>query len=285
MRSRRVTQPVSSEIGLVAIDVDGTLLRSDKSLTRVSAEAIAEATEAGVHVVIASARPPRSVREIYHALGLDTLAIHYNGALIHDLPRGKHVYHQPIDVGLAKRIVKVARRVDRNVSVSAEILDKWYTDFVDPELPTETSKIFRPDMVGPLESFMYVPVTKLMLLAPPQRLQKVTDMIRRRFAGQVTVIVSDPHMIQIVHPEVDKAHALQRIAQQYGVMQCNVMAIGDAPNDVGMLRWAGLGVAMENAWPIVHTAADVIVPSNDDNGVAYAIRKYVLKPRRKAAAK
>lgn len=271
-----VAAPSAGPFKLVAIDLDGTLLRSDKKLTKRSVEAVAEATRRGVHVVLASARPPRSVREIYQRLGLTTFQVNYNGALVHDMPRKKHVFHQPLTPKLATRIVKFARKLDPDVVVSAEILDKWYTDRVDETLITETSRFHHPDFMGPLESFLHVPVTKLMLLAPPERLKPVREAIARKFGREVAILISDKHLIQIVHVEVDKAAALQRVAQNYGIERENVMAIGDAPNDLGMLRWAGLGVAMANGWPQARAAADVIVPSNDEDGVAIALERYVL---------
>jgi Cof subfamily protein (haloacid dehalogenase superfamily) len=266
----------SAPIRLVAIDLDGTLLRSNKRLSTANARAIAEVTNRGVHVVLASARPPRSVREVYHRLALDTLQVNYNGALVHDMPRGKHVFHQPMSIALAKRIVKFARKMDPNVVISVEVLDKWYTDHVDDTLPTETSRRFEPDFVGPLNAFLTVPVTKLMLLAPPDKLQPIHEAVRKKFAKDVAILISDAYLIQLVHKQVDKASALKLVAERYNVPQQQVMAIGDAPNDLGMIRWAGLGVAMESGWDRLKQAAKIIAPCNDDDGVACVLKKYIL---------
>lgn len=262
---------------MVAIDLDGTLLRTDKRLGAHSVEAIAEATRRGVHVVLASARPPRSVSEVYRRLGLNSVQINYNGALIHDLPRHRHLYHCPLPPRLALRIVRSARRADPQVVVSAEILDRWYTDRVDPTLATQTSLQQAPDHLGPVEGFLNVPVTKLMLLGPPERLGYVHGTVRRRFGRKVGLLVSDRHLLQIVNRQVDKAAAVARVARDYGIPRTQVMAVGDAPNDVGMLRWAGLGVAMSNGWALAREAADCIVPSNDEDGVAHAIERYILQ--------
>lgn len=263
-------------IQMIALDLDGTLLRSDKSLSRRSRSAIAEAMKRGVRVVLASARPPRSVRDIYHQLGLDTLQINYNGALIHDQPKRQHLYHRPLPASLARQIAVRARELDPAVSISVELLDRWYTDHVDDNLPTETGKAFRPDFLGPLEVCLKRPVTKLMLLAPPQRLAPVRAAISVEFHGRIATTMSDDHLLQIIHPAVDKARALAKVARCYGVAPERVMAVGDAANDLGMLQWAGIGVAMGNAWPAVRRAADVTVPHNDADGVAFAIDHYVL---------
>lgn len=263
-------------IALIAIDLDGTLLTSDKRLSKRAVEAITRCAAQGVRVVIASARPPRSVREVYGILGLDTFQINYNGALIHDPPRNAHVFHQPIEAALAQRIVRAARGVDPDVAVSVEILDRWCTDRIDPAFETETSKAFKPDFIGDAEAFLCEPITKIMLLAPPERLVPIRRDIAAKFGSEVTLLVSDDFLLQIVHREVDKAVALDWVAKSYGIDPANIMAIGDAPNDVGMLRYAGLGVAVDNAWEAARAAADAIVPANDADGVTHALHHFVL---------
>lgn len=269
---------LNARFRMIALDVDGTLLRSDKRLSPRVTQAVVRAADAGVAVVLASARPPRSLRDIHRFLKLETLQINYNGALVHDPISRKHVHHKPLPPELASRVVKYARRVDADVVVSLEILDKWYTDHVDETLPTETSKAFTPDFIGPLESFLHVPVTKIMLLAKPHRLTRIRDAITKKFGDEVGLAVSDPHLLQIIHPEADKARALAIVAGRYGIHPSEVMAIGDAPNDLSMLHWAGLGVAVGNAWDSVRAAADIVVPPNDDDGVAHAIEHFVLTP-------
>jgi len=272
----QAVKPRASRIDLVAIDIDGTLLRSDKKLSHKVADSVREAAIKGVHVILATARPPRSVRAIYRHLGLFTPQINYNGALIHDERRARVIHHLPVPAKLGARVVEFARKVDPLVVVSIEILDKWYTDHADSELTTETGKHFNPDFVGPLESFLHKPATKIMFLAPPNRMGRIHQAIRSKFGKKVSVIVCDSNLIQIIHLHADKQCALERVAAELGVPRERVMAIGDAPNDERMIRWAGIGVAMQNAWPQVHAAADHIVPGNDDGGVAVALRKFVL---------
>lgn len=263
-------------IRMVAIDIDGTLMRSDKQVTRRSARAIAEAARRGVSIVLASARPPRSVRELHRELGLTTPSVHYNGALVFDAATQTHLFHRPLARRTARRAVRLARRVDRSVVVSIERLDRWLTDRVDPTLLVETARNSEPDFLGSMRDCLREDVTKLMLLAPPERLAPVRDHLHARLGGELAVHVSDRHVIQLVHREVDKAAAVRWIADRHGIASEEVMAIGDAPNDAGMLRWAGLGVAMENAWPQALAAADALAPSNDAEGVTAALERFVL---------
>ena len=236
-----------------------------------------DATAQGTHVVLATARPPRSVRDIYKHLRLNTPTIHYNGALVHHMPQKKHLFHKPIPAKLTKKIIKFARRVDPDVVVSVEILDKWYTDHHNRELLTATAHKYPPDFVGPFVAFMHQPVTKLMLLAPAEKMKRIAHSVLSKYGEQVTIAVSDKHLIQIIHPEVDKGSALASVAKSLGIARQRVMAVGDAPNDIGMIKWSGLGVAMENAWPRVLEVCDAVTESNDNDGLAKAIEKYVLR--------
>lgn len=264
------------DIGMVAIDLDGTLLRSDKRLSKRVVRAIQRASDRGIRVVLASARPPRGVREIYQLLELSTLQINYNGALIVDWHQARYVQHLSLCNRLALRVVEEARRIDPEVCVSVEVLDRWLTDRADPSLLVETARLSEPDFVGPIDQCLAQPVTKLMLLAPPERMGPIRQMVQQRFGSEVAIFVSDHHLTQICHRDVEKAEAVAWTARHYGVAADRVMAIGDAPNDAAMLRWAGLGVAVGNAWEPTRQAADVVVPSNDEDGVAHAIERYIL---------
>ncbi|WP_432797614.1 Cof-type HAD-IIB family hydrolase [Poriferisphaera sp. WC338] len=263
-------------IRMIAMDLDGTLLRDDKTLSAENIAAVKRAVDAGVVVVIASARPPRAVKAIYEALGLDTIQINYNGAAHYDQVRGRFVKHLPLEAGFVREMVNAARDLDEQVYMSLEVMDKWYTDGVDDSLLTETSKHFKPDLLGELDELFEEPVTKLMLLAPKERLAKVHAMVLERFGERIAIHMSDEHLIQIVDPSVDKEHSVRELAGYYGIDRVEVMAIGDAQNDAGMIAWAGLGVAVGNAWDEAKVAADEVVGSNEENGVAEAIERFVL---------
>ena len=268
----RAGQPIR----LVALDLDETMLRSDRELAPSVVEAVATCRQRGVRIVLASARPPRSTRAIQEQLGLDSLQINYNGALIIDPNQPKPVYHQPMSVRLTHRLIVTARKLDRNCLISIEILDRWYTDHFDPTYSTVSAQHSEPDAIGPLDSFLTEPVTKMMVLGPPPRISTLRGALIHHFGRRLAFQTSDEHLLQIVHRSVDKAAALKRVAKHYKIKQPQVMAVGDAPNDCRMLQWAGLGAAVRNAWPEAIQAADVVVPSNDEDGVAYALNRFVL---------
>jgi Cof subfamily protein (haloacid dehalogenase superfamily) len=261
------------DIRLVAIDLDGTLLDSRKRVSDRTVQALG-CLRPGVRVVIASARPPRSVRHIYQSLALDTWQINYNGALVWDEPGNRVVKHTPMEGALVRRIINEARGHFPNVLVSCEILDRWHTDRFDPSYTTETGKLFAPDVVAPVEEFCDRPITKLMLLGDVPMISRLQSLLSQY--SEISVIRSDPDLLQIMHPTASKAVALRFVAAHHGVPMQNVMAIGDAANDIPMLEAAGVAIAMDNADARVKAVAHWVAPSNDDHGVHATLEKYGL---------
>ena len=270
----------TDDIKLIALDIDGTVLTTNKKLTRRTIEVVKRARSQGVEVILATARPPRSSMPVHKHLGLDTPIICYNGALIYDPHQQRAVHHRPLPATLCNEIVRIARKVDRGVIVNAEIIDRWYSDFGGLNeglgMVTETYTRFEPDFVGPMESFMHKPLTKLMLFGQPEPLTRVRAAVRVKVGDEVNVSVSDANLITMTNRKVNKATALHHYTKLRGWGRHQVMAIGDAPNDRHMLRWAGLGVAMDNAWPQIRDIADASTSCNNTNGVAAAIEKFVL---------
>ncbi|MGA2441348.1 MAG: Cof-type HAD-IIB family hydrolase [Tepidisphaeraceae bacterium] len=262
-------------IRLVAIDLDGTLLNDSKQVSDQTLAALSSTVRRGARVVIASARPPRSVRHVYNQLRLDTWQINYNGALIWDEPAKRVIYHCPMSGDLVRRLIETARSRFPSVLVSCEILDRWYTDRFDQTYTTETGRLFRPDVIAPLDQFCNQPITKLILLGDKRMIDQL-ELLMPTLDDKITVVRTDPELIQIMDRNVSKAAALQIVADYYQIPLENVMALGDAPNDVGMLKLAGIAVAMDNAADIVKSAADWIAPSNNDHGVHAALVKFGL---------
>jgi Cof subfamily protein (haloacid dehalogenase superfamily) len=265
-------------IRLVAIDLDGTLLTDTKQVSERTAYALKCLPSQGVKVVIASARPPRSVRHIYKLLGLDTWQINYNGALIWDEVGQTPIFHRPLAKGLARRIIGDARDLYDECQIACEILDKWYTDRYDPDgvHTTETGRLFKPDVIASLDNFSSGQVTKLMLLGDPWMITALQTAIGQAYQDEISIVRTDDNLVQIMDRRVSKAVALQVVAKHYGVKAENVMAIGDAPNDVGMLQLAGVAVAMDNAHKLVKKVAHWVAPSNNDHGVHAALVRYGL---------
>jgi len=175
-------------------------------------------------------------------------------------------------------VIRLARERHPDTLVSLEVLDHWYTDRFDARYATETSKAFLPDKVASLDVLLDHPPTKLMLLGPAGHIIELEGLLGSHFGGQLATVRTEDYMLQVMHPTAGKSTALALVARHYGVSQGEVMAIGDAPNDLGMIQWAGLGVAVHNAHPLVRQAADYITASNDEDGVAEALEMFVVGP-------
>lgn len=265
------------KIELLAIDLDGTLLNSAKCISGATAMALRRAAdERGVRVVLASARPPRSVMPFHVELDLDTPMINYNGALVYDPSDERVVMHRPLSLRTAREIVRLARARYPQVLVSAEILDRWYTDRLDQDYATETAKQHAPDMIAPIDLWLTEAVTKLLLLGDPRRLSKIAQAIQERFAHQVAMVQTEDFLLQIMHATVSKALALRTVAAELAVPRERVMAIGDNANDVGMLQWAGVGVAVANAAAPALAVANLVTADHDDDGVAKVVHQVIL---------
>ena len=267
-------------IRLIAIDLDGTLLTGDKQISQANLAALSDATRiAGTQVVLASARPPRTTVGFYRQLELDTPMICCNGALVQMPATGQVIIHRPIPARLAIRAVQLGREIYPEITISAEVVDRWYTTRFRAANAGRSGASARPDMVGPVENWLTGPVTKLLLTGSRSRLAEVAPALTDQLAAELTIARTEENLLQVIHKLASKGRCLQSVARQLGIDRREVMAIGDNANDVGMLKWARVGVAMGNASPSALAAADYVTDSNDDDGVAAAVRRAVLDGR------
>ena len=268
-----ISRPLSVDpIELIAIDLDGTLLRHDRTIGRESMTAIDEARQQGKIIILATGRAPRGIRKTYRRLKLDTWQVTHNGALIYDSVHHKAIYHRTIDGTLARKVVSLARQAMPRVWIGVEIIDSIYSDCVKRRSDSSQSTIEQ----APLSHILQSPVTKIFMTGDSSHLANIQMRVQEKLPGHVGFAVSHSRLLQIVSAGVDKAAALAKIAKHYGIDRNRCMAIGDAPNDLGMMKWSGLSIAVQNAWLDVKNAADFVVKSNDDDGVAEAITKYAL---------
>ena len=269
---------MSSRIRLVALDVDGTLLLPDKTISPRVARAIERASKEAI-VLLASARPPRSLLAIHRELGLTTPQVNYNGAFVWDRVAARSLFHSPLSSPLVIELIRAARSLLPDVLVSLEHQDRLLTDRVDPTFMTETARLFPPDEVGPLESFTHLGATKLMLQADVAAVGPLREALAVRFADRVTFIRTDDDLLQLMDRNTSKWRTLAWLAGTLGVAPGEILAVGDNENDVEMIREAGVGVAMGNATLDAIAAADWIAPSNVDDGVAAAIERFIIEGR------
>ncbi len=266
---------------LLAVDIDGTLLNRAGELPDEVAAACRKASDAGCAVVLSTARSPRTAASVYEALSLDTPMINFNGAMIWRPWSGGAAYHAALDPATAREVIEVARAASPDLVLGVDILDRWYADQVDLRFQTESGPLIEPDDVGPIEDFLESgPITRLSIFGLPHFTRALAPLVRDQFWRARRIgLFEEPMLLQVTHPLVDKGIALQRVARALGVEQEAVLAIGDGRNDLGMLEWAGFGVAVANACEEAQRLANVVAPSSDALGVAEVIQQYVLRRR------
>src|SRR6266487_298228 len=256
-------------IRVVASDLDGTLLRSDLTVSERTRAAIHEARRAGVTFVAVTGRPPRSVRSLNERIGLEGIAICANGALVYDLDTDTIQDQTPLAAEVALRIVRGLREAAPGVAFAWEDAEgfscepAWGRDPMTPE---------RTGSGDPLE-LIHVPLLKVLARHPDLDFDELADRARRVAGDEAVVTWSTRQVVEVSAAGVTKAFALVRVCDRLGVVPAEVIAIGDMPNDLTMFAWAGRGVAVANAGPEVLAAADEVTASNEDDGVALVLER------------
>jgi Cof subfamily protein (haloacid dehalogenase superfamily) len=258
---------------LIATDLDGTLLRSDGRTVSVRTRAaLARAREAGITIVLVSARGPAGVAEVAGEANLDGLAICSNGAVVFDLARSEVVRHRPLAAEVAARMIHELRERLPEVCFAAETelrisLEPAFEGAWDGwEPPAGTTYADALELVA-------APVTKLIARDATCSVTELALAAREVAGAEAAVSVSGEWVIEIAAAGVNNAAALEELAEDLGIPARAVVAFGDYPNDLPMLAWAGLAIAPANAHPEVLAQVDLVTESNDADGVAIAVER------------
>ena len=266
---------------LMAIDLDGTLTNQQKVVTPPTLQALMQAQEQGLRLIIASGRPTHGVLPIATLLQLSHFGgflLSYNGAEIYDCQAQKMIYQQAIDPSFLPSIYQYAR--DHHFAVETFMDDQAITEQPDDPYIQRQAWINRLNItkvtnwVGAID----FPVMKCLIVGEPERLVQLEQIMLQELEGKLNICRSEPYFLEIVAKDVDKASALSRLLDYTKCKREELVAVGDSYNDISMIRLAGLGVAMANAPEIVRQHADYITLSNEDDGVADLIYK-ILKEK------
>lgn len=258
---------------LIATDLDGTLLRSDMTVSERTRRALVAAADAGVRVVMATARPPRTIRPIVDQLGEGGYAgvvVCANGALVYDPASHQLIERREIHPESAIEMVRRLRAEMPDVLLGLEQgmvarIEPAYEPFAWPGDTYE---------VVDLDVWLEQPVTKLLLRWPGSAPDGHGSRVRGLIGDLADVTVStDESFLEVMAPGVHKAATVEALIGAEGIDATDVIAFGDMPNDIELLQWAGWGVAVANAHPAVIDIADEVTESNDADGVAVVIER------------
>jgi hydroxymethylpyrimidine pyrophosphatase-like HAD family hydrolase len=249
---------------LVSTDLDGTLVRTDGTVSPYTAEVLAELDRRGVTVVIVTARPLRWMADLWQYVGSHGLTIVSNGAIVYDV--GNRSIRQltgiEAEAGLALMEAISATVPDASFAIECESGIKRDPRFAEPHPVPDGSP------VGELAGLWDEPAVKLMVRCEGMEPSELRERVVRAVGPLAEPTWSGDHLVEISAAGVTKAATLERVCAELGVEARDVVAFGDMPNDLPMLAWAGTSYAMANADPAVIEAADHVAPANDEDGVA-----------------
>ncbi len=261
---------------VIATDLDGTLLNEAHQLTPRTERALKAAMRLGVQVIVATGKTPRGSTGPVRQLGLTTPGAYSQGLVLANAD------------GSIRQQIEMDRTTARTVAAFAETRGFPLAAYSGPDiLSARPSSLVdfmmahhepEPVWIGPLSAAVETrPVNKLVMQVRPEEMAAVRVALADHVDGQATLVPSGTQVLEVLPPGTSKGAGVARLLDELGIDPRHVIAFGDAENDIEMLRLAGLGVAMGNASQVVKDAADVVTASNEEDGVAQAVERFILQ--------
>lgn len=263
---------------VLVLDVDGTLVNTKKEITKRTKNALIECQENGIKVVIASGRCTEGIRHQAKAIGLDRYGgyiLSFNGGRTTNFATGEVVYDIPLPEGMLHELYDYSRQEHtglltyHNGVIIADRADDPYIvmDGEACDIPIEVPEDFHRDV--------HFNVNKCILTGSPEELAKLEPKAAEKYAGKLSVYRSEGFYLEMMPLGVDKAYGISKLLERLGYSRSQVVCCGDGFNDVSMIEYAGLGVAMANAKKEVREKADYIAPSCDEDGLVDVIHRFI----------
>jgi len=275
-----LTSEDAMAIELIAIDMDGTLLNPQHEVTPAVKQALAAAREKGVQIVLATGRPFVGVQRYLKELALQEdgcYCITNNGALVHDAQDGSVI----AEVALKIEDYRYLEELSRQLGVHFHALTK--TDLYTANRDISEYSVHESFTTGiPLqfcpaeEMDPALTFPKVMMIDRPELLDQAISQLPADARERYTIMKSSPYFLEILDKRVNKGEGVKVLATKLGIPRENIMTLGDQENDIAMLEYAGLGVAMGNALDSVKAVSQFVTKTNLEDGVAYAVNKFVL---------
>lgn len=264
---------------MVATDVDGTLLDERERVTPRTRLAVGALITDGVPFVLATGRPPRWIDPVIEGLGFPPLCVCGNGAVIYDSAADRILHSDSLDVASLEWIAELAERLLPGCGLAAERVGRSAHDAATPQFvssPEYEHAWLNPDdtQVSRVE-IVAAPAIKMLIRLAGASSADMRAALEPHLGGLADITYSTNNgLIELSAPGITKAAGLEVVAQRLGVEPAAIVAFGDMPNDVSMLRLAGHGVAMGNAHAEAKVAADEITAANSDDGVARVLERW-----------
>ena len=260
---------------LIALDMDGTVLDSNKQISKRTASAIKKAIEYGVHVVLSTGRSIVGLRQYNEALKLKSPVISYNGGMVLN-PADETVLYQK---NLRPEDAQAVMQCGQTFGVSQIVWSNGslYT-FADTPQAREYAEKNKTEftIIEDAVALSKQGITKVLWSDDPEQIARYQKELPHLLDGEMSYFTSCLHYLEFTDKEVSKGNALAFLSEHLQIAPAEMIAVGDGMNDESMLRYVGLGVAMENAVDAVKGFADMITSTNDEDGVAQVIEKFIL---------
>lgn len=273
---------ITSEIRLVILDIDGTIAGESNQVNPAVVEALQAVKAQGVQIAIATGRMYRSALYFAQAIDADLPIICYNGAWIQDVQTGERLWHQPVPIELAEELLDYCEQPDRCADLEVhfyqddELYVREITEYTRQYI--ERSRIVA-NAVGDLRNILEAPPTKVLAMShKPEVTTTLLSTLKQRYSREELYLTqSNPYFVEACHPGASKGKAVRYLVEEVlNLNGKNTIAIGDNFNDLEMLHYAGLGVAMGDAPSEVKAIADWVAPNVEADGVVAALEKFVL---------
>ena len=259
--------------GLLALDIDGTLTRPDGTVSERTIRVVRKLQQEGMCLCIASGRPPFGIRPMAALLGMDEFGgyiIGYNGGSLVDYSTGTVLYTSVLPDEAVPIVVECGRRPGH--TMLTYLNDEICTE--DASNPYVWISHMRNGMpIREVDNFLALPrpLPKCILTGAPDSMPALQRDVSARLYGVADTYLSEAYFLEVVNRGTDKADALMRLLEHLGIGHELLVAVGDAHNDIGMIRLASLGIAMGNAHPDVRRMADMVAPTAAEDGLAQVL--------------
>lgn len=278
---------MTDSIQLIVLDIDGTLLNSQHQMTERTETVLKAVLAQGVKIVLATGKTFPSAKDLIARLGLTTPGI-FNQGLVIVQPDGRITYQRTLEADICRRIITYAE--DRGFDVIAYSGLRLLVRKMTPKAEALATKYHEPmpEVVGPLQNILFdTPINKLMMVKAdrPDEVKALRWQLNQQFDAKIRLMQAGlPDHVEALPPKSSKGVALRALLKDLNIAPTHVLAIGDGENDIEMIELAQIGIAMGNAMPELKAVAQYVAPTNDEDGVAAAIEKYVLKKPAESAA-
>lgn len=264
---------------MIVLDLDGTLTNRDKVVTDHTKEVLFEAQKRGKIVVLASGRPTYGVVPLAEELELEKYGgyiLSFNGGIIMDCRTKEVVFQKKLPVEVNAKIVELAHK--ERVTLMAYQDEYIITNDKDFEYVQLESRIshMKIKQVDDMAAYLNFVVPKMIMTDDGDYLATVEGRVKAALGKNLSVYRSEEFFLEILPKGIDKAQSLEHLLSSIGVTREEIIACGDGYNDLTMIQYAGLGVAMGNGVLPVRKAADYITLSNNEDGVAHVVEKFML---------